>query len=338
MELILHEFDLPLEHPFTIARGTITSQPTLIVELREDGRCGFGEAPATGYYGATVENVRAAIEAIRGEIESCSMAKDNPEAALNLWQPQLAEHPFALCALDGAVCDLWGKLRGKPVHTLWGLNAEDSPASSYTIGIDTIPVMIRKLQEQPGWPVYKIKLGTPQDMEIIVALREHTEAPFRVDANCGWTATEAIDHAPRLAELGVEFIEQPLPPGDPAQHELFNNCKLPVIADESCVREADVDSCGGNFDGVNIKLCKCGGPSTARRMALRARELGLRVMVGCMTESTVGISAAAQVGPLTDFLDLDGAVLLAEDAASGVRVEQGRLHYPDRPGAGVKLL
>ena len=141
-----------------------------------------------------------------------------------------------------------------------------------------------------------------------------------------------------LAELGVEFIEQPLPPGDPAQHELFNNCKLPVIADESCVREADVDSCGGNFDGVNIKLCKCGGPSTARRMALRARELGLRVMVGCMTESTVGISAAAQVGPLTDFLDLDGAVLLAEDAASGVRVEQGRLHYPDRPGAGVELL
>ncbi len=338
LQLELHEVELPLEHPFTIARGTVTMQRSLIAELREEGQSGYGEAPATEYYGASVENVREALEGVRGLVEAQSLVTSDPEALLPEWRAALAEHPFALCALDGAVCDLWGKLRGEPVHRLWGLEPADAPKSSYTIGIDSIRVMIDKLKERPDWPIYKIKLGTPRDIEIVEALRGHTDSAFRVDANCGWTADETVTHAPRLAELGVEFIEQPLVPGDEGQERVFAECALPVIADENCVAEFDVEACVGRFHGVNIKLCKCGGPSIARRMALRARELGLKVMVGCMTETSVGISAAAQVGPLTDYLDLDGAVLLAEDAATGVRVEQGNIVFPDLPGSGIDLL
>lgn len=338
LQLELHEVELPLEHPFTIARGTVTTQRSLIAELREEGQSGFGEAPATEYYGASVKNVREALESVRGLVETKSLAEADPETFLPEWSKVLAGDPFALCALDGAACDLWGKLRGKPVHRLWNLDPMNTPKSSYTIGIDTIPTMIDKLKDRPDWPIYKIKLGTPQDIKIVEALREHTDATFRVDANCGWTVDETVAHAPRLMELGVEFIEQPLAPDDEKQEQVFAECVLPVIADENCVLEPDVESCAGRFHGVNIKLSKCGGPSTARRMALRARELGLKVMVGCMTETSVGISAAAQVGPLTDYLDLDGAVLLAEDAAIGVRVEQGNIIFPNLPGSGIGLL
>ena len=338
LQFELHEVELPLEHPFTIARGTVTMQRSLIAELREEGQSGYGEAPATEYYGASVESVRGALEGVRGLVEAKSLATADPDVLLPEWRTALAEHPFALCALDGAACDLWGKLRGQPVHRLWDLDPADAPRSSYTIGIDTISVMIDKLKERPDWTIYKIKLGTPRDIEIVEALRAHTEAIFRVDANCGWTADETVTHAPRLMELGVEFIEQPLAPGDEGQERMFAECALPVIADEDCVAELDVEACAGCFHGVNIKLSKCGGPSIARRMALQARELGLKVMVGCMTETSVGISAAAQVGPLTDYLDLDGAVLLAEDAATGVRVEQGNIVFPDLPGSGITLL
>ncbi len=338
LQLELHEVELPLEHPFTIARGTVTTQRSLIAELREEGQNGYGEAPATKYYGASVKNMREALEGVRGLVEMKSLLKVDPESFLPEWRTALAEHPFALCALDGAACDLWGKLRDEPVYRLWGLDPADAPRSSYTIGIDTIPVMIDKLKQRPDWPIYKIKLGTPQDIKIVEGLREHTDATFRVDANCGWTADETVTYAPRLAELGVEFIEQPLAPDDEEQERVFAECVLPVIADENCVTEPDVEACAGRFHGVNIKLFKCGGPSTARRMALLARELGLKVMVGCMTETSVGISAAAQVGPLTDYLDLDGAVLLAKDAAAGVRVEKGNIIFPDLPGNGITLL
>jgi L-alanine-DL-glutamate epimerase-like enolase superfamily enzyme len=219
------------------------------------------------------------------------------------------------------------------------LSIDKTPASNYTVGIDAIDVMVAKLNEFPGWPIYKIKLGTDRDLEIVRELRRHTTATFRVDANCGWTAEQAIAYAPELKSLSVEFIEQPLKADRWEDlRRVRENSVLPIIADESCIVESDVARCHGVFHGINIKLVKCGGLTPARRMIAEARRLGLSVMVGCMTESTVGISAIAQLLPLLDYVDMDGAVLLAKDIADGVRLDRGRCLYPDRPGNGVTLL
>lgn len=337
MQLRFHTFDLPLRHTFTISRGSVDVQPTLIVELEQDGLRGYGEATTNPYYGATLENMIGALEAAREEIEAYRLG--DPAEFWQALRPSLREHPFAQCALDQAAYDLWGKLRGAPVWKLWGLSIENLPPTNYTIGIDTIETMVAKMREFPGWPVYKIKLGTDHDLEIIRTLRQHTDAVFRVDANCGWTAEETLQNAAAMQSLGVEFIEQPLP-ADRWQEmgRVYGASALPIIADESCVVEHDVERCAGAFHGVNIKLVKCGGLTPARRMIARAKELGLRTMVGCMTESTVGISAIAQLLPLLDYVDMDGALLLAKDIAKGVTIEQGHCRYPQENGSGVQLL
>jgi L-Ala-D/L-Glu epimerase / N-acetyl-D-glutamate racemase len=358
MQLHLHEFDLPLKHPFTIARGTVRVQQTLIVELIEGDHHGYGEATINSYYGATYDRMIAALESVRPQIEAATLS--DPTKLWSEIEPHLAECPFALCALDEAAHDLWGKKLGTPVYSLWGLSIaaqhrseskeqersdhsllpapRSLPLSNFTIGLDTIDCMVAKLAEMPGWPIYKVKLGTPDDVENVRELRRHTDAIFRGDANGGWTVDEAIAKSRELAKLGVEFIEQPLPADDWAgARRVFAESVLPIIADESCITESDVDRCAGNFHGINIKLVKCGGLTPARRMIDRARQLGLKVMVGCMTESTVGISAIAQLLPLLDYVDMDGAALLASDIATGVRLDHGRCIYPEENGTGVKL-
>jgi L-alanine-DL-glutamate epimerase-like enolase superfamily enzyme len=198
--------------------------------------------------------------------------------------------------------------------------------------------MVQKLLEMPGWPIYKIKLGTKYDLDIVRELRKHTDAVFRVDANCGWTADEAIANSHELARLNVEFIEQPLPAAQwDDVKRVYKESALPIIADESCIGESDVDRCVGHFHGVNVKLVKCGGLTPGKRMVTRARELGMKAMVGCMTESTVGISAIAQLLPLLDYVDMDGAALLASDIADGVKVDRGTCIYPNANGSGVEL-
>ncbi|MAI31941.1 MAG: dipeptide epimerase [Rubripirellula sp.] len=335
--LSIHLRDLPLKHPFTISRSTITTQPTVIVELSDGIHSGFGEATTNDYYGMTSQRIVAAIESVRDEIES--MPYLNPSELWARLHDKLPDEPFGLCAIDQAAYDLWGKQLSTPVHQLWELDINHLPVSNFTIGIDTLENMIHKLQEVPDWPVYKIKLGTADDLKIITELRQHTTATFRVDANCGWTVDETLVNARQLRELGVEFIEQPLPAEDlDGSARVYQHSVLPIMADESCITERDVKSCKDRFHGVNIKLVKCGGLTPARRMIQQARELGLKVMVGCMTESTVGISAIAQLLPLLDFVDMDGAELLAEDIASGVRVERGSCHYSPLPGSGVALL
>jgi len=335
MDLILHKFDLPCRHPFTIARGTTTVQRTLIVELRHAGHSGYGEAVESRFYGATVENMTGLLESLRRQVEAFSPA--DPAEFWEAMQPGTTTFPHA--ALDAAACDLWGKLLAAPLWRLWGLDLDRCPPSNYTIGLDSIQVMVEKLKEFDGWPVYKIKLGTSGDIQIIRRLREHTAATFRVDANCAWGVDETIRNAASLEPLGVEFIEQPLPADDwSGMKQVHRQCVLPVIADESCRVESDVDQCAECFDGINIKLVKCGGPTPARRMIARARQLGLKVMIGCFTESSVGISAAAQLLPLVDYADLDGALLLARDVAAGVGIHRGRVIFPDRNGCGVRLL
>ncbi len=336
MKLTLHHFELPTRHPFTISRGTTTVQEALIVELEQDGMHGYGEAPAYDYYGSTMENMTAALENARGQIEAATL--DDPAELWETLRPVLGQTTFPQCALDIAAHDLWGKLRGQPVWKLWGLSLDKNPPTDYTIGIDPIDVMLERMDEFPGFPVYKIKLGTPNDLEVIRALREHTDAVFRVDANCAWTAEETIRNSGPMKELGVEFIEQPMEPDRwDDMKEVYAKSALPVIADESCQVEADVDRCTGHFHGINIKLVKCGGLTPARRMIARARELDMRVMVGCFTESSVGISAIAQLLPLLDYVDMDGALLVGRDIATGVTIDRGRVIYPNENGCGVQM-
>jgi L-Ala-D/L-Glu epimerase len=336
IELSSRAFVLPLAHPFTIARGTVAVQDTLVVQLHEGGVFGYGEATTNPFYAATIESMTRSLARLGPALRRATA--DRPEPLLAEAATLLGDDSFARSAFDMALHDLWARRRGAPLHACWGLDPAAGPLSNFTIGIAEPAVMARKLAEAADWPIYKIKLGTADDLGIVRELRRHTTKPFRVDANCSWTARQAIELSGPLAELGVEFIEQPLPPGDPGMAEVRNKSVLPVFADESCAVEEDVDRCADLFHGINIKLVKCGGLAPARRMIARARGLGLRVMCGCMTESTVGISALAQIVPELDVVDIDGAALLAADIATGVVVEAGRRRYPVRPGTGVELL
>lgn len=329
-------FELPLRHVFTIARGSVAVQETFVVELAEGAAHGYGEATTNPFYGQSIGRMAAAVERVRPLLAGATT--DDLSGTLGRLAAALPDEPFALCALDMALHDLAARRAGQGLAAWWGLDRSRGPVSNFTIGIDTIPVMREKLAAAADWPIYKIKLGTADDLAIVSELRRHTDRPFRVDANCGWSAEQAIALSRPLADLGVEFIEQPLPPGDPGMAEVFRRSALPLFADESCAVEGDVAGCVGRFHGINIKLVKCGGLAPARRMIAHARAAGLAVMVGCMTESTIGISALAQLLPLLDHVDMDGAALLAADIASGVRVVAGRATFPDRPGTGAELL
>ena len=337
MKLTLHPCHLPLEHMFTISRESKAIQPSMIVELTLDGISGFGEAPDDPYYGTSLDTLATALT--RAEPILADYEFGSPSELWNRLHPALSDAPFALSALDIAVNDLFARLKNQPLYANWHLSWENTPPSSYTIGIDELDVMIRKLNERPNWPVYKIKLGTNRDLEIIRELRNHTNATFRVDANCGWSAEETISNSKALAELGVEFIEQPLPrESDDSDHKrVFNESGLPIVADESCQTESDVERCHDMFHGINVKLCKCGGLTPAVRMLKKARSLDMKTMLGCMVESSVGISATAHLTPLLDYADLDGAVLIAKDPATGIRVDNGQINLTDPPGSGAQL-
>ncbi|HBK70199.1 MAG TPA: dipeptide epimerase [Flavobacteriaceae bacterium] len=335
MQLILRPFELKLEHTFRISREARDVQSSLVVELKDEDLSGYGEATANPYYGATIENMTAALTAIESIIIENKQL--NPEDFWKIISPHLKNNMFALCALDLAYNDLYARKKGMKLYEYWGYNIENNPITDYTIGIDTIEKMVAKLKEKP-WPLYKIKLGTKEDIKIIEELRKHTDAVFRIDANCGWTVDETIKNSIALKKLGVEFLEQPLKAEDwDGQKEVFLKSALPIIADESCQIEADVTKCHNYFHGVNVKLTKCGGLTAAKRMLIEARNLGMKTMVGCMTESSVGISAIAHLLPLLDYVDMDGALLLSNDIAKGVTIKDGVISYSELNGTGVVL-
>lgn len=337
MKLGLHPHTLKLARPFTISRGTHERQRTLVVSLEADGHIGFGEAVESDYYAATLESMTALLEAWRPAVEAG--AGETPEQLWNDLGLQLSANSFAAAALDGAVHDLWGKRRGEPVWRLWGLRPDRLPPSSFTITIDTPDEMAAQLEAQPGWPVYKVKLGTSRDVQLVRHLRTLTGALLRVDANCAWSEEEAVENALHFSELGVELIEQPLAPDNwTGCRRLRDESAVPLFADESCRGPDDVARCEQSFDGINIKLVKCGGLLPARQMIDEARGRGLRVMIGCMTESSVGISAAAQLLPLVDYADLDGPLLLESDIARGALIDEGQVSLPPGGGCGVELL
>ena len=233
--------------------------------------------------------------------------------------------------------DLYGKMKGKPLKDIWTAAGQE-PVTDYTIGIDSIEKMVEKIKEKP-WPIYKIKLGTADDIGIVKALRRHTESVIRVDANAAWTVNEALEKIDALKDLGVEFVEQPLAKDDwEGMKQLFAKSSLPLIADESCVSEKDVARCAGHFHGINIKLTKCSGITPALRMIREARQLGLQLMIGSMNESTVGSAAIAHLAPAFDFVDADGPLLLEEDLATGLEFRpDATVRTSGAPGLGIRF-
>ncbi len=336
MKLSYRPFNLPFRYPFTISRGTKTHQPSLVVSLEHIGIIGYGEAPAISYYDIPVEKMIEDLEGKRKLVEQFAFME--PERYWHYLHHLYPQNNFLVCALDIAAWDLYGKIRQQPLYRLWEGDWSKAPLTDYTIGIDTIDRMVEKMKEKP-WPIYKIKLGTDEDIAIMTALRKHTDAVFRVDANSGWTLEEALEKIPALKDLGVEFIEQPLAKDNwDGMRVLYERSSLPLIADESCVRESDVEKCAGHFHGINIKLTKCSGITPAKRMIAQARALGMKVMLGSMNESTIGSAAIAHLMPLLDYVDIDGPLLLSEDLATGLSYEAGRVGVMEKPGLGVELL
>jgi len=335
MKVNYKTYNLPFKHPFTISKGTKTHQPTLIVELEFMGFKGYGEAPAISYYNIPVEKMVEDLERKRIFLEKYTFI--DPERYWHYLHHLFPANSFLVCALDMAGWDMFGKIKRKPLHQLWNVDTAKSPVTDFTIGIDSIEKMLAKMKEKP-WPIYKIKVGVADDVEMVAALRQQTDAIFRVDANAGWTTEQALQKIPLLKELGVEMVEQPLAKDNwEGMKILFEQSPLPLYADEACVFEADVEKCYQYFHGINIKLTKCSGITPARRMITKARELQMEVMIGCMNESSIGTAAIAQLAPLLDKVDMDGPLLLTEDTAAGIGFDFGRIIYTDGPGLGISV-
>lgn len=334
MKLHVDIFPLKLRHTFTISRESSDVVNTVIVGLEHEGITGYGEASPSSYYEHTAESVSGTLRKNAGLIEALDPFRYRH--ALDGLLSALDGDRAALCAIDTALMDWLGKRLGAPLSHVLGVDPALSPQSSFTIGISAIDHMQEKARQAAKFPILKIKLGTDDDLAIMRGLRQATNATFRVDANCAWTAQETIEKSRELKQLGVEFIEQPLPREElEAMEEVFQKSALPVIADESSIVPEDVPGLVGRFHGINIKLVKCGGLLPALRMVELAKTYGLKLMVGCMIESSVAISAAAQIAPLLDYLDLDGAILTSNDPYNGVSVVDGTLVFPDRPGHGA---
>ncbi len=298
----------PFHHPFTTAHGLKTHQPALLIGLTFNGVTGFGEAPAIHYYDVTVDGM---IAQLISKIELLQRyAYTEPDRFWHFCHHLFPDQHFLICALDMAYWDMYAKMNRKTIFELNELTWGQVPLTDYTIGIDTLDKMIEKVNEKP-WPIYKIKMAGRQDLDIIKTLRQHTDAVFRVDANASWTLEDALAIIPELVKYKVELVEQPLAKDDwEGMKILKEKSVLPLFADESCVTENDVMQCCEVFDGINIKLTKCGGLTPAFRMIAQAKALNKKVMMGCMNETEIGSYAIAQFLPLLDYVDMDGPLLL----------------------------
>lgn len=341
MHLRFRPYTLELKHAFSIASNTRTSTPAMLVEIEHDGVIGYGEAAMPPYLGETQETAAAFF----GRAAPLLAAAADPfqrEEILPAVDALAPGNTAAKAAIDIALHDWIGRRLGAPWFRIWGLDPAKAPVTSYTIGIDTPEIVRAKTREASIYKIIKVKLGrsAESDRMMIDAIRDVTATPITVDANQGWRdREEALRMIEWLAGRGVVFIEQPMPKeqiDDTAW--LRSRSPLPLIADENVQRLADVRKCHGAFDGVNLKLMKCTGLREAHAMIGLARALGLKVMLGCMTETSCAISAAAQLSPLVDWADLDGAVLIRNDCFDGATIVDGRITLPDRPGIGVRRI
>ena len=325
---------LATRHPFIIARGGSSQYRTVMVTLRDaDGLEGWGEAAPSRFYGETAASVVAAL-AVYGQ--AMPESPFELEDAERVWETTMRGNPSARAALSAAMHDLAAKRLGVPLYRMWGLDPARAPRSTFTIGLDTPERVRAKVAEASEYPILKIKLGTDRDIDILRTIRSETDRELRVDANCGWTVKHAIAMLPVLDEFGVTVLEQPLVPQDlDGLAEIRRRAAIPLIADESCLTSHDIPRLAGCVDGINIKLAKCGSLREALRMIAIARAHHLTVMVGCMIESSLAITAAAHFTPLVDIVDLDGAALLADDPFAGATIHGGQVRLPSGPGLGV---
>ena len=326
--------ELRTRHPFRISRKEPEAIRTVLVRIRDaDGVEGVGEATPQLFYGETIESVHAALARYAAVLGHDPFDLEGIDTRMLL---ALTGNASARAAVSSALHDLVGKRLGVPVYRMWGLDPATIPLSTFTIGIDTPEVIRQKVREAAEYPILKIKLGSDHDLAILEAIRSETDRELRVDANCGWTVKQAVRMLPVLEEFGVTVLEQPLPAEDlDGIAVVTRHSRIPVFVDESCHVAADIPRLAGRVDGVNLKLAKCGSLREAVRLIHTARAHQLMVMVGCMVESSVSITAAAQVTPLVDFVDLDGAALLAADPWTGATLAAGRLTLPTGPGLGV---
>ncbi len=327
---------LLLRHTWTISRGSSDFKDNVFLRIERDGVVGWGEAAPNVRYGQSAEQIVADLEKVRSLVEAGEWLKyvDLREQ----WERALPGRSCIHAALDIAILD-WvsGRLKA-PLYRLLGLNAGKAPVTTFSIGIDTPEVIKQKVEEAKEFPVLKIKVGRDNDAEILAAVREATDKPLRVDANEGWHDKEqALEKVRWLQGLGVELIEQPLPASMIEETAwLRERVGVPIIADEAVRTAADIPRLAGAYDGINIKLMKSGGIQEAIRMIHVARTLGMTIMLGCMIESSVAISAAAHLSPMVDYADLDGNLLISNDPFIGVGVERGKLILNDRPGLGIR--
>ena len=335
LTLTTETITLHTKHPFIIARGGRSAYEVVWVRLRDtDGVEGWGEASPSSYYGENTETVLATLTTLAKHLPKDPF---DLEAAERRFEQVVPKNGAARAALSGALHDLVGKRLEQPLWRLWGLDPMRAPKSSFTIGIDTTEKMRQKVQEAADYPILKIKLGTDHDEDLLKTIRAATDKPIRVDANAGWSRERAIAMLPVLKEFGVELLEQPLVPDDLDGIAAVRRASpgIPVVVDESCITATDIPRVAGAVDGINIKLAKCGSLREALRMIATARAHGLLVMVGCMIETSIGISAAAHFTPLVDVADLDGAALTVDDPFAGACIEHGKITLPTVPGLGV---
>lgn len=330
--------EVPLERPMRTARGESTNQQTVIVEVR-DNECqlaGYGEIGCVRRAGLDASHVAREITRAMPLIES--YAGEDPEDFWTRNNGSLGQCPAVQSGIDTALHDLSAKVRGLPLWRAWGLRADSVPSSSRTVSLGTVEDMTEEVLAAAGWPALKVKIASSTVIAEIETLRELTSVPFRLDGNGGLAAAWVRSNESALAAAGCELLEQPLSEHDRHdQRALYEAVAMPLFADESCHHLDDVRSCSGAFDGVNVKLAKCGGLTPARRIIATANALGLQTMVGCMGETTVGVSAAAQLLPLADLADLDSACLMTSDIASGVRVGPDGVALPEGPGIGADI-
>ncbi len=325
------------KHPFTIARGTGSDFRVMWVRITDgEGNEGWGESAPSRYYGESVDISAAALRELAPIVEQWDgWSIETVEAEMTR---VIRGVGAAKSAVSAALHDLVGKRLGVPLWKLWGLDPARAPLSSFTIGIADTEELRRKVREAEAYPILKVKLGTDRDEEIIRTIRDCApRKTLRVDANAAWTPKRALRMIPLLAELGVEFVEQPLPGEDlDGLRFVRERSSLPIIADESCVTSKDIPRLAGVVDGINIKLAKCGGLREALKMVSVARAHGMLVMMGCMIETSLGITMASHLAPLLDYADLDGALLLASDPFVGATIDRGEITLPDAPGLGVR--
>ena len=330
LSLSITTLELPLVHPFTIARGTEEVARTAVFRLNWNGLEGLGESVPIPRYKESVESVIAYFREhpVRG---------DDPYMLDEL----LDGIPVAArCGLDIALHDLIGKDCNKPLYRLLGLDAQKTPVTSFTIGIGDRETTLRKVAEIGDHPVMKVKLGlgsVKEEVETIELIRSKYTGTIRIDANEGWTAEQAVDVLRELERFGIEFCEQPIKAGHPEQlRYIKEHSKIPIVTDEDSLVAEDLPKLYGCVDGINVKLVKCGGIRAGIKMIHTARALGLKVMLGCMVESQISATAAAQISPLVDWADIDGPFLTKEDPFSGITYRDGKIVLPDGPGLGVR--